>query len=544
MKKDELLHFLLIPVIIGLLGGFSALLFRWLISMFESFYKTINVFHSSWFYLISMPVVFWFSYTVINRLLINKSNVTLDNIAKKISITRGNFSVLKGFTVLFLTSLNIGFGVPLGREAPIAKLGGLFGEVFLKFIKTAKVNAPIYLGMAVSSAISATFNAPLAGIILGIEIIIGRVNTYIIIPMIVSCATAVMFAREFLGDYVAFYVPHMEFRDVYFYIVPVIGAVFGVLAVLMFYFFDMFRELRLKYRHKWSAVVLINGLIVGVLIFLVPESMGVGYGFVTELFKGGFGGYDAFIITVVKITVVILAIGSGLFGGLMSPSIFIGAFGGYFLGSFFTGFGVDPKVVALIGSTAMLSAISRAPLRSSVIIVELTHSYQMLIPSLIVGSISAFLSAKFEEGGYFKRSLIQKGVDIENHSTVEFLKRLDFSRYFKHVKPLKENMPLNEAVKYFAKYHTRYIPVVDERGILRGVLTLRDVRKHYFKKDISLKEAVNHRVLVLKEDSNVSEIVKILGLINATLVPYVDKEGRYVAMVDMERLFKDISVNA
>lgn len=543
MKKEEFLHFLFIPVVIGILGGFSAILFRWLINFFETVYNKIDIFHSPYLYLFTMPLVFWFSHFLIHKLLINTTNVTLDNIAKKISIMRGNFSILKGFLVLFLTSLNIGFGVPVGREAPIAKLGGLFGEVFLMFVKTSKVNMPIYLGAAVSSAIAATFNAPLAGIILGIEIILGKINTYIIIPMIVACSTATLMAREYLGDYTAFFVPHLEFRDVYFYIVPVEGVFFAFLALIMAYFFDLFREMRIRFKHKWDKIVILNGFIVGLLIVAVPETMGVGYNYVTALFQDSFTFTQVFSITVIKFVAVIIAIGSGLFGGLMSPSIFIGAFGGYFLGDLFIHFNVDPKVLALVGSVAMLSGISRAPLRSSIIIIELTHSYQLLIPSLIAASITSFIVAKFEPGSYFKRSLIQKGIDIENQKVLRFLKNLKFEKYLLDVPPVSENMKISKVKTLFKKHHIRYLPVVNDSNVLVGVLSVRDLRKSYFKsKNATVRDLMSKHPIILHKDASMDEIIKTIGLLTASNVPYVDQEGKYIGMLDLNKLFKDISM--
>jgi len=543
MKRDEFFHFVLIPFIIGILGGFSAILFRKLINFFEFLYSEINMFSDDRLYLLTMPFLFWFSYFLISKLLINTSNVTLDNIAKKISIMSGNFSLLKGFLVLFLTSLNIGFGVPVGREAPIAKLGGLFGEVLLKFINVLKVNIPIYLGAAVSSSIAATFNAPLAGIILGLEIIIGRINTYIIIPMIVSCATATMMAREYLGDYTAFFVPHLEFKSIYFYLVPLEGLFFGVMAVLLFYFLNFFREIRVGFRKKWLKIVIFNGFVVGLLIYLVPQSRGVGYEYVTALFKDGFTVHQVFIIMVVKFLAVVITLGSGLFGGLMSPSIFIGAFGGYFLGDVFIHLGVDPKVLALVGSVAMLSAVSRAPLRSSVIIIELTHSYQLLIPSLIIGSISSFIVSKFEVGGYFKRSLIQKGIDIENPNVIKFLKILKISKYLKNIPSLKEETSLQKAKRIFKKYHIKNIAVTNEKNYFKGVVSVKDLRRKYFRiKKLKVKDLVNSKVIYLKEDAEVEEIVKILGLLNSSEVPFVSKDGKYLGMVDIKAIVRDLSL--
>jgi CIC family chloride channel protein len=544
MNKNEFIHFLFIPLVIGILGALSAIGFRWLIDLFSNLYQTINIFHNNSFLLLIIPFLFWLSHFLITKLSINPSNVTLDNIAKKISILRGNFSILKGFLMLFLTSLNIGFGIPLGREAPIAKLGGLLGDILFKYAHINKVNLPIYLGASVSSAIAATFNAPLAGIILGLEIIIGKINTYIIIPMIVACATSTLLASEFLGNYRAFYVPHMQYSDKYLYIVPFEGILFAFITLGMFIFFDLFRELRVLLRHQWEKIIIFNGLIVAIFLYLVPQSKGVGYEYVTALFtSNSLNAEHIFLILIVKFIVVVISLSSGLFGGLMSPSIFIGAFGGYLFGDILFFNNIDPRIMALIGTVAMLGGMSRAPLRSSIIIVELTQSYQLLIPSLIAASISSFIVAKFEPGSYFRRSLVQKGIDLQNPKVMLFIQNIDFSKYFKYVKPIKDDVFVSKLFHIFRKRHIRYVPVVDNNNKLIGVVSVRDLRKRFFnKKHKLIKNIMSKKPIVFSESSSVNEIIKVLGLMNSTVVPYIDKNGKYIAMIDLNKLIKDIAM--
>ena len=324
---------------------------------------------------------------------------------------------------------------------------------------------------------------------------------------------------------------------------PIEGVFFAFLALIMAYFFDIFREMRIKYKRKWDKIVILNGFIVGLLIVAVPEIRGVGYSYVTALFRDGFTFTQVFVITAVKLIAVIIAIGSGLFGGLMSPSIFIGAFGGYFLGDVFIYFNVDPKVFALVGSVAMLSGISRAPLRSSVIIIELTHSYQLLIPSLIAASITSFIVAKFEPGSYFKRSLIQKGIDIENQKVLDFLNKIKFEKYLLNITPVTEDTKISKIKTLFKKHHIRYLPVVNNDNVLVGIISVRDLRKAYFKsKNMKTRDLMSRHPVIFHKDISVEEMVKILGMLSASYVPYVDKENRYMGMLDLHKLLKDLSM--
>jgi len=538
----EVLHFFIIPVIIGIIGGFSAFIFRIFIHFFTLTYNFINISHSSYFYLFTMPLIFYVTNYLVIKLGISQTNVTIDEIAKKISLMVGKFSFLKGILILFTTSLGIGFGVPVGREGPIAKLGGLATEIFLLASKIPRIDLPIYLSAGISSAIAATFNAPIAGIIFGIEILIGKINSYIIIPLIVSCATATLISREFIGDFTAFYVPHLFYDERYLFYVPIEALFFGIISMIFSFSIKEFRIIRVKYRQKWNYIVIALGFIVALLIILTPQIKGVGYEYVGKIFTDNYNSHDAIMIMSVKLIAVILSIGAGMFGGVMSPAIFIGAFGGYWFGSEVVQYGLDPMVFALIGSGAMLAGISRAPLRSSVIITELTHSYQLLLPMLIASSIASFILSKLEPGSYFKRSLIQRGIDIENKDILSYLEKCNIEKFIEKVEPLQKNTNLRQIIKIFRKIHISYLPVVEDEKLI-GIISLRDVRKRYFlrKRKLSAKDIMSTEPFSIKENFDKEDIFKALTMLNTHYIPYVSEDEKYLGMLNINKLLKDLS---
>ncbi len=547
MIRDEIRHFFVIPAILGVIGGLAAYGFRWLVTAFESLYILLDFIHRDTFYLISMPLLFWVSHVLISKYLRNHTNVTIDEIAKKISMMSGKFSFVKGFLVLFLTSLSIGFGVPIGREGPIAKLGGLLSEIFLIGLKVQRINLPIYLSAGVSAAIAATFNAPIAGIIFGIEIIIGRINTYIVIPLIVATATATLIAREFIGDYTAFYVPHMTYDEAYYPYFPLTGIFFALVTFVLGWALKRFRKIRRRYWTYWPYVVVVLGFLVGGLIVLVPEVQGVGYDYVNEVYGDLFNAGNVFAIMLAKLVALILSIGSGIFGGLMSPSIFIGSFGGYWLGDVFAQFGgnFDPRVFALVGSAAMLAGVTRAPLRSSIIIAELTHSYQLLLPILITSAVTAYLMSKTESGSYFKRSLLQKGIDIENENVDAFLDNCTLSGMVEEAAPLHPDTSLKRIGKIFRKAHTNYLAVVDDSRKLIGVISLRDVRKSglFKKKKLDVADLMSLQPFAIHENHKKEDLYKALSMLNANYIPYVTEDGTYLGMLNMGKFLKELTLH-
>ncbi len=545
MNKEEFFHFYVIPVFIGILGGISAIVFRFVISFFTNIADSLNIGDWDYFYIFTTPLIFYGAYYLIEHyLFLDSSNVTLDNIAKKIALMSGKFDYIKGYTVLFLSSLSIGFGVPIGREGPIAKLGGLVTEMILDITKVNRINLSIYLGAGISSAVAATFNAPIAGTILGIEILIGKVNTYIVIPLIVSCVTSTFVARSYIGDFTAFYVPHLIYDNRLLPFVPLEGIFLSIVGIVLVLSIRFLSKIRLKLHKYWNKIVIVFGLIVGFLIAFVPETRGVGYIYVSQIFDSFFSLKEIVIIMFAKLGGVILSIGSGIFGGILSPSIFIGAFGGYGFGklvAFWTH--TDPRVTALIGSAAMLAAVSRAPLRSSIIITELTHSYQLLLPILIISAISAYILSKFEPGSYFKRSLLQRGIDPESTYLQSYLEKLDIEPFIQKIKPLSPNILVSQASLRFRNTRVGYIPVV-ENGKLVGIVSLRDLRKRFFlrQRGISIKSIMTPHPFAIRKNCEKRDIFKAIAMLNANIVPYVDEHKNYLGMVNIQKIIRDLTL--
>jgi CIC family chloride channel protein len=540
----SIFHFFIIPFFLGLIGGFSAILLRCFIKIFTLLNERLNVFHSNYFYLFSIPAIFLLSDFLIKKLKISSENVTLDLIAKKVVLLKGHFSKLKGFLVLFLTSLSIGFGIPVGREGPIAKLGGLLSEVFLEKLKIEKINFPIYLGAGIASAIAATFNAPIAGAILGLEIIIGKINSYVIIPLIISIVTATFISREFIGNFAAFVVPHLNWNEEYVFFVPFEVLFISLLCLIIIEGLEYLRVLKIKNRHYWHKYIMVLGIIVGLIISLVPESAGVGYEHITTLLNTNTYsvGY-IFVILIAKIVGLILSIGSGLFGGIMSPSIFIGSFGGYWFGSIFNFLGIDPRVFAVVGAASMLAGITKTPLRSSVIITELTHSYQLILPILVASSLTVYLISVIKRDTFFKRTLLQKGIDIENKEIYKFLISCNLEKYLVDISPIKEKFSVYRASLLIKKSKFNILPVVDENKKLIGIVTLTDIRKSFLlnKKNLEIKDIMTKNPFVIKRNSSLEDIIRAISLIENRYVPYTDEDGYYLGFIDLRALIKDLS---
>ena len=380
----EIRRLFVLPMLIGILGGFSAILVREIIHYSSVLVDTVEFYpHYEYLYLIFIPMIFFFSSIVINKFLSDTTNPTIDSVAKSIVLKKGRLDYKKGLASVILTSINIGFGVPVGREGPIAKFGGSFSALFLKLFKTKGINTPLFVTCGVTSALAATFNAPIAAIVFGFEIILGRLNFNIIIPLSVSSITATIISRYFLGNYPTFYVHKFAYNHLFLFMIPVFAVSFSLMIIFFESVYEAILKSFAKIHSPYYIKALIGGIAVSFLLYLYPDAASLGYIHVNELFNLKYSFHTAFELAIIKVIAIAITFASGMFGGVFAPSIFIGAFFGFGMGSL-TGYftGIDPLSIALIGTAAVTAGMSNAPFRSSLIIIELTQNYQMAVPIL------------------------------------------------------------------------------------------------------------------------------------------------------------------
>jgi CIC family chloride channel protein len=527
MRFLELFFF---PFLIGIIGGFSAIGIRKIIDISDYLTKP----H---YYFIEIPIIFLITSFIIHKFLNDVANPTIEIVSKQIILKKGELDYKKGLAAAVLTAFNIGGGTPVGREGPIAKLGGALSALFLKIFKTKGHLIPLYVTCGVTSALAATFNAPIAAIVFGIEIIIGKVNLSIITPLAISSLTATIISREFLGDYPTFFVHHLIYDEKLLFLIPVFGLIFAMIVVFFEYITKETEIIFSKTHYLKKA--LIGGIIVGILISVFPKTASLGYNHVSELFNLQYSQWSAFEIGAVKLIVLSITLAVGIFGGVFAPGIFIGAFLGFFIGKLFFS-SQEALSVALIGSVAFISGISKAPFRSTLIIIELTKSYQLTIPALLSAIVTVYLSNIFQNRFHFIRAVLQKGFDLSNENFKRNIENLDIKAFLKDVYVIDKNAIISEILPYLVNSNSYYFPVVENNKLI-GIISFRDIR--YAKTtDVKAYEIMTPNPEKIFIEDSVLKVFEIMPHISANLIPVTDKKNHYIAMFDMEKFKKIVSL--
>ncbi|NOZ79998.1 MAG: chloride channel protein [Acidobacteria bacterium] len=403
-------------------------------------------------------------------------------------------------------ALIIGTGGSAGREAPVVAMGGILGGWIGSWLGLTKRRKQILIGCGAGAAIAAAYNAPMAGLFFGVEIILGDYTAATISPALLASVAGTVVARSLEGvGAERFIVPPYHFVawwEIALY--AGLGLASGLVAPL-FVFAD--RALH-RYFHEWTKLPVIlrpaiGGLGVGVLALALPQVMGNGYNHVQAALAGGIIGPIMLALVFGKILATSLTLGSGGWGGDFAPLLFMGAMlGGAYgtgLARLFPHLGLVPGSYAIVGMGALLTAAVRCPITAILLLFEVTGSYQVILPIMTAVAVAIPVSRIFLKRGMYHGRLEEMGGPASELSETRILETVQIAQI---VKPNAVNLaagtPYREILRVISSSDQLVYPVLHPGGRLMGVLTLRELRGYL--------DAVELADLVVAEDVATEDI--------------------------------------
>ena len=353
------------------------------------------------------------------------------------AITRGG-GLIRGRQALVVgvgTGITIGSGGSCGHEGPSVALGAAVGSVLSRFFGLRRRWHLSMVGAGCAGGLAAAFNAPLAGVIFTVEIVFGgaiggNVGTMsVFVPLIVAAVAGTLTSHAIRGEHLTFQaVTHGDgmLSEMLFFVAlaalaGVVGTAFGRAIIRSARSFD---ELRLP---MWVKPAL-GALGVGLLAALVSnELLGAGHSLLAKALQGQLAWKLAFALGALKIVATALTVGSGGFGGVFMPSLYVGACLGTLVGEgahVVLGAGAESLgVYALVGMGAIFAATMHAPLTPIVMIFELTQDYAIILPLMLGCILAVFVARRVYPLSFFKDSLRVRGVILGAEAEVEVMKR-------------------------------------------------------------------------------------------------------------------------
>jgi H+/Cl- antiporter ClcA/CBS domain-containing protein len=457
------------------------------------------------------------------------------------TILRGGSKVKPRIAVLkpISAAISIGTGGPFGAEGPIIMTGGAFGSVCAQLLSLTADQRKTLLVAGAAAGMTATFNAPLASILLAVELLLFEWRPRSFLPVTAAAAVAAVLRGSVLGADPLFPVAHLApplgvDADLLCVVAGFTGGTLAFAATRLVYFSeDLFK--RLPFHWAWWPAI--GGLIIGVGGLVEPRALGVGYDVIATFLRG-----DATLslivgILVVKTLIWSLSLGSGTSGGVLAPVFMIGAALGALEAQVFPA--VAPGFWSLISLAAVMGGVMRSPLTGVVFALELTHDWTALLP-LTIASASAYgFSALTLRRSVLTEKVARKGFHLTREYSIDPLEGLLVADVMKRsFTAFSGKTRLSEAISTFAREHGRtlaeqrsqpFYPVLDEENALIGFVTRSELVRAALAgnpSDAALAELGLRVPHVCHPDLTLREAAHLFAEWGIAVAPVVDRADR------------------
>jgi len=512
---------------VGLAGGFGAVGFRYLINFFQtlaygSSEELLDVVLSlSWYMkvwvpaaggLVVGPLVYFFAREAKGH--------GVPEVMEAVALKGGVIRKRVVFVKTLASAISISTGGSVGREGPIVQIGSAIGSTLGQLLRVSQDRMRTLVGCGAAAGIAATFNAPIAGSMFALEVILGEFGLATFSPIVISSVVATAVSRAFLGDIPAFIVPAYELVSVWefplYMVLGIFCAVVGVTFTRILYLVeDLFDDF--KFPEYLKAII--GGLILGAGGLFFPEVLGVGYGGIDLALMQKLAWWLLLVLIVVKILATSITIGSGGSGGIFAPSLFLGAMAGGFFGTvvhqLFPTVTASPGAYSIVGMGALVSATTHGPLSAMLILFEMTGNYKIILPLMLSCILATIFAGQLMKDSIYTLKLARRGINIREGKEVNVLKSMFVKDVMtRHVETIKESSALAEMTDIISKSKFNSFPVLNAENKLAGILSFNDYSEAIFDEDLMdlvvAKDLMSENIItVLADDDLYTALVKI-----------------------------------
>lgn len=432
-------------------------------------------------------------------------------------------------------AIAIGTGGPFGAEGPIIATGGALGSLLGQIVKVTADERKVLLAAGAAAGMAATFGSPVSAVLLAIELLLFEYRARSVIPVALAASAATAVRMAFVGSAPVFPLADLvEPGAVALTTYVVVGAVIGVLSIgvtrLVYAIEDGFERLPIHWMW-WPAL---GGLVVGLVGYFVPKTLGVGYDNIEEILRGDLLTGALIVLCVAKLASWAVSLGSGTSGGTLAPLFTIGGALGALLTLGFAelapGFRIDPRIGALVGMAAMFAGASRTLLTSAVFAFEITRQPIGLLPLLGGCAAAYFVSCLGMRNSIMTEKLARRGLRISSEYQTDYLDTVLVGEYAtKKVATLDAHDTVARARVLFASAHHQGFPVVRD-GLLIGVLTRRDLLDPATSPETEVGALIKRPPVVVHPDTSLREAADLMVQVGVGRVIVVARDAPRVIL--------------
>src|SRR5437870_5413992 len=436
-------------------------------------------------------------------------------------------------------AIAIGTGGPFGAEGPIIQTGGAVGSLVGQVFHTTAAERKVLLACGAAAGMSATFNTPIAGVILAIELLLFEFKSRSFIPLVIASTLATAVHMQFLGAGPMFTVTSMDFgipRALPFYLL--LGVICGLAAVAfskgLYWVEDQFEKLPAD-PLWWPAI---GALGLGIIGYLGPRVLGVGYDTIGDILNANLALKLLIVVMIAKAVALVISLGSGTSGGLLAPMFMSSAaLGGVYamlMNRVFPSAALAPGAFALVAMGAVFGAASRATFTFIIFAFEITRDYNSVLPLMLVSVIADGVAMLFmPKSSIMTEKLARRGLRIHQDYETDVLQQVSVAETMDQDPPLvPSDMQIGELADRIAKRDPAVCKhqgmfIVDKEGNLEGIITRGDILRALDKDPagaMSVIEAGTRDVLVTYPDELLHDAAAKMLRSNIGRLPVVDRD--------------------
>lgn len=437
-------------------------------------------------------------------------------------------------------------GASVGQYGPLVHFGATMG-IWVKRFVSSRLSHEVYLGCGVAAAISAGFNAPIAGVIFAHEAILRHFSVRTIAPITVASISASALSHQWFPHSITFEIsavvpPLAEIVPVLIVLAPL----FSLVAVCFMWALRYSTKSAAKITRKVEASPLllpfVAATICGLVGVWIPQILGLGFSSINNMIAGEFALSLLFAVLIAKLLMTALCIGFGLFGGVFSPSLFIGVAAGALAGQLITlfGFADIASIISVAGMAAVSSAVIGAPITAVIIVLELTQSYTYAVAVMVSVMLCSLITNRLFGHSFFDRQLLDRGIDLLKgreaialrQKTIDGLCNQDYLRTTSHTK----GQALCDQMKIHSKTEAY---VVDDSAVLLGKISLYAAIEAA---DSSIETFMDTKPTILYSHNSLDDaMLKVRQFVGESL-PVVDAEsGQLQGAITEGALFQAVT---
>lgn len=558
---------LFLSFLVGFFAAIAAFILHWIIEEIALLLTSkfdANTFN--WMYLVYPVIGIYLTSLFVRYIVKDEISHGITRILYAISSKRSRLKGHNCWSSVIASAITIGFGGSVGAEAPIVLTGSAIGSNLGKLFNMDNKTLMLLVGCGAAAAIAGIFKAPIAGLVFTLEVLMIDLTMASLLPILISSVTATCFTYIFTGSDPQFFFHLDSAWPVERVPANILLGIFGGFVSLYFIrTMTACESVFGRIKNRPMLKLLLGAMVLSPLIFLFPSLYGEGYGSINILLNGKteaewetilhnspfYGNSEMLLpyigmVLLTKVFATSATNGGGGCGGTFAPSLFIGAFAGFFFARVWNiyeiGIYLPEKNFALLGMSAVMAGVMHAPLTGIFLIAEITGGYQMFIPLMIV-SICAYLTIIiFEPHSIYGMRLARQGKLITHHKdrAVLTLMSLDsvIDKSFTAVSP---ELNLASLVHAISKSHNNVLPVLDDAGNLLGEIDITKLRHIVFRTELyhhfKVKQLMSQPEATLSVNDTMEIVMKKFDQTDSAMLPVLDNENHLLGYISRTHMY-------